>query len=132
MSYIENSNGLLPSHPINETNTEYNKNIDYTNNGKDIIINYRAFTTKENPFPSVSGQYIYNRNEPVSQYDTEYHNDYRQRLEWLRTHTESMNMALESALVPSIIDGHSLRENDQYIFNDHPVNVQTLHIIKKE
>ena len=131
MSYIENSNGLLPSHPINETNTEYNKNIDYTNNGKDIIINYRAFTTKENPFPSVSDQHIYNRNEPVSQYDTEYHNDYRQRLEWLRTHTESMNMALESALVPSIIDGHSLRENDQYIFNDHPVNVQTLPIVKK-
>ena len=40
MSYIENSSGLLLSHPINETNTEYSKNIDYTNNGKDIIINY--------------------------------------------------------------------------------------------
>ncbi|MGN1394226.1 MAG: hypothetical protein ACI4V7_09425 [Succinivibrionaceae bacterium] len=131
MSYIENSSGLIPSHPINETNTEYSKNIDYTNNGKDIIINYRVFNTNENPFPSTSDQYMYNRNEPVSQYDTEYHNDYRQRLEWLRTHTESMNMALESALVPSIIDGHSLRENDQYIFNDHPVNIQTLPVVKK-
>lgn len=131
MSYIENSKGLLPSNPINETNTEYNKNIYYTNDGKEISIGYRTFNSKENPFPSVSGQYMYNNDEPVSQYDTEYHNDYRQRLEWLRTHTESMNMALESALVPSIIDGHFLRENDQYIFNDHPVNVQTLPVIKK-
>lgn len=126
MSYIKNQSGISITNSINEENTKYcvQDEYDYNNTGT-----YNA--RYENPMPTPSDQYMYN-NEPISNIDTEYNNDYRQRLEMLRTRTESMNMALESALVPSIIDGHFLQEKNAYVFNDHQVFIQTLPQYKNE
>src|SRR5574344_859026 len=70
---------------------------------------------------------IHHCGEPISQYDTEYNNTYRSTLENLRTKTESMNMALESALVPNIIYGQNIVQESSYIFNDTvcPINISS-------
>lgn len=109
MSYIANIQGKKESNPINEINTNYTYTTGHTPQS--------GASDGEYEFETPSGQNMYN-NEPISQYDTEYNNRYRSRLELLRTKTESMNMALESALVPSIIKGQSLQQKDRYIFND--------------
>lgn len=114
MSYIANVQGKKPSNPINELNTNY------TSTSRSVNVN------EEYPYETPSGQNMYN-NEPISQYDTEYNNTYRSTLENLRTKTESMNMALESALVPNIIYGQNIVQESSYIFNDTvcPINISS-------
>lgn len=127
MSYIYDSKGEIINNPINETNTRYSKFENYTVEGD--TEGALGFGEDENTAPYVEDQYMYN-NEPISQIDTEYNNDIRQRLEQLRTRTESMNMALESALVPSIIYGNIKQEKDCYIFNDSETLIQTIPTLK--
>ena len=126
MSYIKDIRGIDASNPINEIATNYEQ----------------TSLANESSQKSISNQNIYNA-EPVSVYDTEYYNEHRSKLEQLRTHTESMNMALEAALVPSIIDGYSEQPfekveetdnksnkkmnkkiTDTYIFQDHTVPIK--------
>ena len=52
---------------------------------------------------------MYNYNEPVSDIDTEYYDDYRNKIEELRKKTESTYEALESCLVPVEIPGMSFQ-----------------------
>ena len=100
MSYIRSVNGNIENNPINELNTDYTSSA----------INKQQMFIEE----------------PVSQYDTERLNEYRSTIEQLRTRTESVNMALEAALVPSIFYGSSvskLKDNKEINFyvNDDQV-----------
>lgn len=129
--YIEDIQGKILSNPINETNTKY-PYIEKKNNIRDADV-----------YP-IDSQYIYNYNEPVSDIDTEYYDDYRNKIEELRKKTESTYEALESCLVPTEIPGMSFQpyefqniENENgeieerkikslnYIFQDHlsPIGV---------
>ena len=120
--YLEDNQGKVISNPINETNTKYPKfeNGDANNHEVDY-------------------QYMYNDNEPVSNIDTDVYSSYRNKVEELRTKTESYNEALESCLVPVEIPGMAFQpweyrtELDdegeevevkvkalQYTFQDHP------------
>lgn len=92
MSYIRSVNGNIEDNPINELNTDYTSSA----------INKQQMFIEE----------------PVSQYDTEKLNEYRSTIERLRTQTESVNMALEAALVPTIFYGSSIIKNDLYINDD--------------
>lgn len=116
MSYIANIQGKKESNPISEINTKYTYTTGHTPQS--------GAPDGEHPFETPSGQNMYN-DEPISQYDTEYNNSYRSTLELLRTKTESMNMALESALVPNIIKGQALLQKERYIFNDTICPVST-------
>ena len=93
MSYIRSVNGNIENNPINELNTDY---------ASSAINKQQMFIE-----------------EPVSQYDTERLNEYRSTIEQLRTRTESVNMALEASLVPSIFYGSSvskLKDNKEIKF----------------
>ena len=128
--YIEDIQGKIISNPINETNTVY-PYIELED-GVRHADNY-----------SINSQYMYNHNEPVSDIDTAYYDDYRNKIEELRKRTESTYEALESCLVPAEIPGMSFQpyefqnvENDgqiteekvksfTYFFQDHlsPIGV---------
>lgn len=94
--YIEDVQGKIVSNPINETNTIY-PYIDPENG-----INYKT------DYP-INTQYMYNHNEPVSNIDASYHDDYRNKIEELRKKTESTYEALESCLVPAEVPGMSFQ-----------------------
>ena len=81
--YIEDVQGKIVSNPINETNTIY-PYIDPENG-----INYKTDFL-------INTQYIYNHNEPVSNIDASYHDDYRNKIEELRKKTECTYEALEA------------------------------------
>lgn len=94
--YMEDIQGKIVSNPINETNTKY------------------PYIEKENNIRpgdkySIDTQYMYNDNEPVSDIDTTYYADYRNKIEELRKRTESTYEALESCLVPVEIPGMSFQ-----------------------
>ncbi len=94
--YLEDIQGKIVSNPINETNTKY-PHIEKTNgvyHGDDYHIDT---------------QYMYNHDEPVSDFDTAYYDDYRNKVEELRKRTESTYEALESCLVPVEIPGMSFQ-----------------------
>ena len=103
MSYLNNSRGLNESNPINDVTTVYTKD----NN----------MEAKEYQFDTPFSQNMFVQ-EPISGKDTEYYNSYRQTTEQLRSRTESMNAALEAALVPSIVKGASIRTRSTYKFVD--------------
>lgn len=88
---------IKSNNPINELNTEY----------------LAPATSKLN----LNKQQMYTNN-PISTFDNETLNSYRSTIEQLRTKTESMNMALESALVPSIFYGSSIIKKDRFVFED--------------
>lgn len=94
--YMEDIQGKVVSNPINETNTKYGyiEKVDGVRNS-----DYYAIDT----------QYMYNNNEPVSDFDTAYYDDYRNKVEELRKKTESTYEALESCLVPVEIPGMSFQ-----------------------
>lgn len=117
------------SNPINETSSIYTSDNYYGILPSSNLQEYKYSGTTE--------QNMYNE-DPISQITTQINNDYRQTIENLRTKTESMNMALEAALVPSIIYGSSYQPyfltkdkdeygrkidvktiSDQYVFQDH-------------
>ena len=128
--YLEDTQGKIVSNPINETNTKYPyipKNEDSIKDANEHPIDY---------------QYMYNHNEPVSDIDTDAFDSYRNKVEELRTKTESYYEALESCLVPAEIPGMAFqpweyrKEKDsegkdievkikslQYFFQDHPSNI---------
>jgi len=127
--YLEDAQGKIVSNPINETNTKY----PYTPKNEDDIKD-----ANEHP---IDYQYMYN-NEPVSNIDTDAYDSYRNKIEELRTKTESYYEALESCLVPAEIQGMAFqsweykKEKDsegkdievkikslQYFFQDHPSNI---------
>ena len=91
--YLEDAQGKIVSNPINETNTKY----PYTPKNEDDIKD-----ANEHP---IDYQYMYNHNEPVSDIDTDAYDSYRNKVEELRTRTESYYEALESCLVPAEIQG---------------------------
>lgn len=98
--YIEDVQGKIVSNPINETNTNYpfiQRDESGNNEPKESHIDY---------------QYMYNHNEPVSDIDTAYYDDYRNKVEKLRKRTESTYEALESCLVPVEIPGMSFQPYD--------------------
>lgn len=98
--YIEDVQGKIVSNPINETNTNYpfiQRDESGNNEPKESHIDY---------------QYMYNHNEPVSDIDTAYYDDYRNKVEELRKRTESTYEALESCLVPVEIPGMSFQPYD--------------------
>lgn len=131
--YMEDIQGKVVSNPINETNTKY------------------PYIEKENGVRpgdkySIDTQYMYNDNEPVSDIDTTYYADYRNKIEELRKRTESTYEALESCLVPVEIPGMSFQpfeyvqtelDNGEvveekvksftYFFQDHlsPIGIQS-------
>ena len=128
--YLEDAQGKIVSNPINETNTKY----PYTPKNEDDIKD-----ANEHP---IDYQYMYNYNEPVSDIDTDTFDSYRNKIEELRTRTESYYEALESCLVPAEIPGMAFqpweykKEKDsegkdievkikslQYFFQDHPSNI---------
>ena len=128
--YLEDAQGKIVSNPINETNTKY----PYTPKNEDGIKD-----ANEHP---IDYQYMYNHNEPVSDIDTDAYDSYRNKVEELRTKTESYYEALESCLVPAEIPGMAFqpweykKEKDsegkdievkikslQYFFQDHPSNI---------
>ena len=132
--YMEDIQGKIVSNPINETNTKYPFN-EKSNDNRYHNDNYPIDT-----------QYMYNHNEPVSDFDTAYYDDYRNKVEELRKRTESTYEALESCLVPAEIPGMSFQpyefqttENDNgevikeklksftYFFQDHlsPIGVDS-------
>ena len=128
--YLEDAQGKIVSNPINETNTKYPyipKNEDGIKDANEHPIDY---------------QYMYNHNEPVSDIDTDAFDSYRNKVEELRTRTESYYEALESCLVPAEIPGMAFqpweyrKEKDsegkdievkikslQYFFQDHYSNI---------
>jgi hypothetical protein len=95
--YIEDVQGKIVSNPINETNTKYGFN-EKSEDGIYYNDNYPIDT-----------QYMYNYDEPVSDIDTAYYDDYRNKIEELRKRTESTYEALESCLVPVEIPGMSFQ-----------------------
>ena len=128
--YLEDAQGKIVSNPINETNTKYPY---IPKNDQDI----RDANEHELDY-----QYMYNHDEPVSNIDTDVYSSYRNKTEELRTKTESYNEALQSCLVPSIIEGMSFQpweykeikdsegntiktkiKSIQYFFQDHPSNI---------
>lgn len=128
--YLEDAQGKIVSNPINETNTKY----PYTPKNEEDIKD-----ANEHP---IDYQYMYNHNEPVSDIDTDAYDSYRNKVEELRTKTESYYEALESCLVPAEIPGMAFqpweyrKEKDgegkdvevkikslQYFFQDHPSNI---------
>ncbi len=127
MSYIEDIQGKRVSNPINETNTKYIYSPDGTVDTDNLEIDY---------------QYMYNNNEPVSDIDTQYYDEYRGTVEQLRTKTESYYEALESCLVPVTIPGMSFQpytfiesededeepqkiKSECYYFQDHGVAISS-------
>lgn len=94
--YLEDIQGKIVSNPINETNTKY-PYIDPVNGVR-----------HGDEYP-IDSQYMYNHNEPVSDIDTAYYDDYRNKVEELRKRTESTYEALESCLVPVEIPGMSFQ-----------------------
>lgn len=94
--YIEDIQGKIVSNPINETNTKY------------PYIELEDGTRHADTYP-IDSQYMYNHNEPVSDIDTAYYADYRNKTEELRKRTESTYEALESCLVPAEIPGMSFQ-----------------------
>lgn len=94
--YLEDVQGKIVSNPINETNTKYPyiDPVDGVRHGDEYPID---------------SQYMYNHNEPVSDIDTAYYDDYRNKVEELRKRTESTYEALESCLVPVEIPGMSFQ-----------------------
>lgn len=95
--YIEDIQGRIASNPINETNTKYPFNEKSDDN------------LYHNDNYPIDTQYMYNHNEPVSDIDTDYYNDYRNKIEELRKRTESTYEALESCLVPVEVPGMSFQ-----------------------
>ena len=132
--YIEDAQGKIVSEPINETNSKY-PYIPY--------IPPFHYNVKDNSGNSeVDYQYMYNDDNPISNIDTNVYDAYRDKVEELRTKTESYNEALEACLVPTEIEGMSYQpweykeeEDDdgnkyqvkikslQYFFQDHPSNI---------
>lgn len=94
--YLEDVQGKIVSNPINETNTKY------------PYINPVDGVRHGDEYP-IDSQYMYNHNEPVSDIDTAYYADYRNKVEELRKRTESTYEALESCLVPVEIPGMSFQ-----------------------
>lgn len=94
--YLEDIQGKIVSNPINETNTKYPyiDSVDGVRHGDEYLID---------------SQYMYNHNEPVSDIDTAYYDDYRNKVEELRKRTESTYEALESCLVPVEVPGMSFQ-----------------------
>lgn len=94
--YLEDVQGKIVSNPINETNTKYPyiDPVDGVRHGDEYPID---------------SQYMYNHDEPVSDIDTAYYDDYRNKVEELRKRTESTYEALESCLVPVEIPGMSFQ-----------------------
>ena len=113
---------LLPN-PINEVNTKY-------------PIHYNEDKQIEDPKNiSLEEQFLY-KSFPISNIDTNIYDDYRNRIEELRTKTESYYEELESCIVPVPIDGMAIQpktkiesddnteeykyvKSDTYIFQDH-------------
>ena len=94
--YMEDIQGKVISNPINETNTNY------------PYIEIEDGVRSGDKYP-INSQYMYNHNEPVSDIDTSYYSDYRNKVEELRKKTESTYEALESCLIPTEIPGMSFQ-----------------------
>lgn len=107
--YIKNAKGKIESNSINEVNTSY----DISSN--DTTESVRELNTNQNTYSE----------EPISQVDTEYNNDYRTTIERLRTQTESMCMALESALVPRVVQGSCVQILGEYVYRDQLIHIRT-------
>ena len=131
-TYIEDAQGNIISDPINETNTKYPFIPKNESDIKDAMDNQLDY------------QYMYNEDNPVSNIDTDVYDNYRNRVEELRTKTESYYEALEACLVPAEVKGMAfqpleyVKETDsegkekqvkrnslQYFFQDHPSNISS-------